>query len=142
LQPRAFDLIVIGAGPGGCIAGIHAAQLGMRVGCIEKDALGGTYLNVGCIPSKALLDSSELFYHARTAFARHGLHIGQLELDVGAMMARKDRVVQTLTKSIAGMAGRAASVYYQAIPNVVYTFPELASVGLTEAEAQARGLTI
>lgn len=98
-----FDLLVIGAGPGGYIAAIRAAQLGMRVGCIEKQALGGTCLNVGCIPSKALLDSSELFYQARTIFERHGIRVGQAEVDVLAMLARKDQVVQTLNRGIAGL---------------------------------------
>jgi dihydrolipoamide dehydrogenase len=103
VQERPFDLIVIGAGPGGYIAAIRAVQLGMRVGCVEKAALGGTCLNVGCIPSKALLDSSELFYQARTTFGRHGIRVGQVELDLAAMMARKDQVVQTLTRGIAGL---------------------------------------
>jgi dihydrolipoamide dehydrogenase len=98
-----FDLLVIGAGPGGYIAAIRAAQLGMRVGCIDKQTLGGTCLNVGCIPSKALLDSSELFYQARTAFGRHGIRVGQVEVDVLAMMARKDQVVQTLNRGLAGL---------------------------------------
>jgi dihydrolipoamide dehydrogenase len=103
VQERPFDLIVIGAGPGGYVAAIRAAQLGMRVGCVEKAALGGTCLNVGCIPSKALLDSSELFYQAGTTFGRHGIRVGQVELDLAAMMARKDQVVQTLTRGVAGL---------------------------------------
>jgi dihydrolipoamide dehydrogenase len=99
-----FDLIVIGAGPGGYVAAIRAAQLGMRVACVEKDAtLGGTCLNVGCIPSKALLDSSEHFYLARHRFANHGIKVGNLELDLPAMMQRKDQVVQGLTRGVAGL---------------------------------------
>lgn len=98
-----FDLLVIGAGPGGYVAAIRAAQLGMRVACVEKDALGGTCLNVGCIPSKALLDSSELFYQARTAFGRHGIRVDRVALDVPAMMARKEQIVQTLTRGIAAL---------------------------------------
>ncbi len=73
------------------------------VGCIEKEAPGGTYLNVGCIPGKALLDSSKLFYQARITFGRHGIRAGQLELDLASMTARKDQVVQTLTRGIAGL---------------------------------------
>jgi len=68
-----FDLIVIGAGPGGYIAAIRAAQLGMQVACVEREYLGGTCLNVGCIPSKALLDSSELVTQALHGFAAHGI---------------------------------------------------------------------
>ncbi|MCC7350278.1 MAG: dihydrolipoyl dehydrogenase [Phycisphaerales bacterium] len=99
-----YDLIVIGAGPGGYVAAIRAAQLGMRVACVEKDSsLGGTCLNVGCIPSKALLDSSELFHESKTSFARHGIKVADVQLDLPAMMARKDNVVQTLTRGVAGL---------------------------------------
>src|SRR5687768_15673301 len=99
-----FDLIVIGAGPGGYVAAIRAAQLGMRVACVEKDSsLGGTCLNVGCIPSKALLDSSELYYQAKKHFAGHGIKTGELQLDLKTMMFRKDSVVTGLTRGVAGL---------------------------------------
>ena len=98
----AYDLIVIGGGPGGYVAAIRAAQLGMRVGCIEKRAtLGGTCLNVGCIPSKALLQSSHFFAEAGHGFAQHGIAVGALALDLPAMMARKSKVVHDLTQGIA-----------------------------------------
>ena len=97
-----FDLVVIGAGPGGYVAAIHAAQLGMSVACIDKrDTLGGTCLNVGCIPSKALLHSSELFVEARDHFAEHGITTGEVSLDLAALMKRKEKVVDGLTKGIA-----------------------------------------
>ncbi|MEI8356345.1 MAG: dihydrolipoyl dehydrogenase [Deltaproteobacteria bacterium] len=97
-----FDLIVIGAGPGGYVAAIRAAQLGMKVAVVEKRAcLGGVCLNEGCIPSKALLDSSELFALARDRFAGHGIALGALELDLVKMMSRKDDVVRKLTDGIA-----------------------------------------
>jgi dihydrolipoamide dehydrogenase len=97
-----FDLIVIGAGPGGYVAAIRAAQLGMKVAVVEKrPSLGGVCLNEGCIPSKALLDSSELFALARDRFAGHGIAIGEPKLDLGRMMARKDDVVRKLTDGIA-----------------------------------------
>ncbi len=97
-----FDLVVIGAGPGGYVAAIRAAQLGMRVACVEKDAaLGGTCLNVGCIPSKALLDSSELYAQALRGLAAHGIKAAGVELDLGQMMARKDKVVRGLTGGVA-----------------------------------------
>src|SRR5947208_7866886 len=97
-----FDLVVIGSGPGGYVAAIRAAQLGMQVACVEKDrALGGTCLNVGCIPSKALLDSSELYRHTLQGLAVHGIKASGVELDLTAMMGRKDRVVRGLTQGIA-----------------------------------------
>ena len=99
-----FDLIVIGSGPGGYIAAIRAAQLGMRVVCVEKDkTLGGTCVNVGCIPSKALLDSSERYYAARVGLAAHGIKVGSVELDLAAMLARKDKIVKMSTQGVAGL---------------------------------------
>jgi dihydrolipoamide dehydrogenase len=99
-----FDLVVIGAGPGGYVAAIRAAQLGMRVACVERDAaLGGTCLNVGCIPSKALLDSSELYHQATHGLGVHGIRTAGVTLDLAAMMGRKDKVVRGLTQGVAGL---------------------------------------
>ncbi len=99
-----YDLIVIGSGPGGYIAAIRAAQLGMRVACIEKDStLGGTCLNIGCIPSKALLDSSERYHQASHDFAAHGIQVNGLDLDLAKMMSRKDGVVRTLTRGVGSL---------------------------------------
>jgi dihydrolipoamide dehydrogenase len=99
-----FDLVVIGAGPGGYVAAIRAAQLGMKVACVDKrGALGGTCLNVGCIPSKALLDSSELYAQTKTHLAQHGINAASVTLDLKAMLARKDKVVKGLTDGIAGL---------------------------------------
>jgi dihydrolipoyl dehydrogenase len=100
-----YDLIVIGAGPGGYVAAIRAAQLGLNVACIEKEpALGGTCLRVGCIPSKALLESSELFAEASgTGLSDHGMVIGSVKLDLAKMLARKDSVVKGLTQGVAGL---------------------------------------
>lgn len=96
-----YDLVVIGGGPGGYVAAIRAAQLGMRTACVEaRETLGGTCLNVGCIPSKALLRSSELFAEARHGLSGHGIVTGAVELDLKAMMARKDKVVEDLTKGV------------------------------------------
>jgi dihydrolipoamide dehydrogenase len=98
---REFDLVVIGAGPGGYVAAIRAAQLGMSVACVEeRSTLGGTCLNVGCIPSKALLCSSEHWADLEH-LAQHGISVGEAGFDLGAMMARKDKVVADLTKGIA-----------------------------------------
>lgn len=99
-----FDLVVIGAGPGGYVAAIRAAQLGMQVACIEKEpALGGTCLRVGCIPSKALLESSEHYHKAQGELARHGVVISQAGLDLAQMLRRKDGVVSALTQGVAGL---------------------------------------
>jgi dihydrolipoamide dehydrogenase len=101
-MPECYDLIVIGAGPGGYVAAIRAAQLGKKVVCIDKRAaLGGTCLNIGCIPSKALLDSSELYSVARNRFARHGIQAKEVNLDLPTMLKRKDGVVKSLVDGLA-----------------------------------------
>ena len=103
-----FDVIVIGAGPGGYVAAIRAAQLGLSTACIDmntgkdgKAALGGTCLNVGCIPSKALLDSSKHFHHLQHDYAAHGISISDASMDIETMIARKDGVVSKLTSGVA-----------------------------------------
>jgi len=99
-----YDLIIIGGGPGGYVAAIRAAQLGSSVAVIEKrKALGGTCLNEGCIPSKALLDSSELFVQARDKFAGHGILVDPPALDLGKMMQRKEEIITRLTRGIASL---------------------------------------
>lgn len=96
-----YDLVVIGGGPGGYVAAIRAAQLGMKVACVEmRPSLGGTCLNVGCIPSKALLTSSEKFVEAKEQFAKHGIKIGSVSLDLSTMMAHKSKVVKDNTAGI------------------------------------------
>ncbi len=96
-----YDVVIIGAGPGGYVAAIRAAQLGMKAACIDgRAAPGGTCLNIGCIPSKALLQSSEKYAEARNGLAEHGIEIGEAGLDLAAMMARKDKVVTTLTRGV------------------------------------------
>src|SRR4249919_1622690 len=95
------DVVVIGGGPGGYVAAIRAAQLGLNTVCVEMDkTLGGTCVNVGCIPSKALLTSSEHYEFAQHAAAAHGISIGQLSLELGTMLKRKDDVVGQNTKGI------------------------------------------
>ena len=105
-----FDIVVIGAGPGGYVAAIRAAQLGLGTACVDawldprgKPALGGTCLNVGCIPSKALLDSSHHYHNLRHLLPTHGIEAGDVTLDLGRMLARKDKVVKTLTRGVAGL---------------------------------------
>src|SRR4051812_2923307 len=100
-MPERYDVVVIGAGPGGYVAAIRAAQLGMKTACIDSRATaGGTCLNIGCIPSKALLQSSEKYVEARNGLAEHGIKISKADLDLPAMMARKDKVVTTLTRGV------------------------------------------
>ena len=104
MSETSFDCIVIGAGPGGYVAAIRAAQLGFKTAIIDKrKALGGTCLNVGCIPSKALLDSSEHYHNALHGFAVHGIKADNVTIDVPTMIARKDKVVDELTRGIAGL---------------------------------------
>ncbi len=98
---ESYDLVVIGGGPGGYVAAIRAAQLGMNVACVEKrGSLGGTCLNVGCIPSKAMLQSSHLFAEAQHDFASHGIKLDKVALDLKTMLARKDKVVMDLTQGV------------------------------------------
>ena len=97
-----FDLVVIGAGPGGYVCGIRAAQLGLRTALIDKRrALGGTCLNVGCIPSKALLESSEVYESTRIHAAEHGVVVSDVGLDLETMLARKMAIVKELTDGVA-----------------------------------------
>jgi len=107
---RSFDVVVIGAGPAGYIAAIRAAQQGKTVACIDewknkngKNAFGGTCLNAGCIPSKALLESSELYHRAGHEFKKHGIKTGNVEMDIAAMQKRRASIVRQLTGGIAGL---------------------------------------
>src|SRR5690242_8887528 len=102
-----FDVIVIGAGPAGYVAAIRAAQLGLKTACVDafvgkdgKPALGGTCLNVGCIPSKALLDSSKQFHNLTHGFKDHGITAANPSIDVGEMVGRKDKIVKQFTGGI------------------------------------------
>ncbi len=114
-----YDVIVIGAGPAGYVAAIRCAQLGMKTACIDdflnesgKSSPGGTCLNVGCIPSKALLESSRYYAQAQQQFSGHGIHIGNIELDLGSMQARKDRVVRELTQGIQSLFKSNGIIFY------------------------------
>jgi dihydrolipoamide dehydrogenase len=107
---KRFDVIVIGAGPAGYVAAIRAAQLGLKVACVDdwtgpdgSSSLGGTCLNAGCIPSKALLEASEIYDKLRHEYADYGIRVKEAELDLAAMMARKDRIVTELTRGIASL---------------------------------------
>lgn len=105
-----YDVVIIGAGPAGYVAAIRCAQLGLRTACVDKwvtpdgkPSLGGTCLNAGCLSSKILLNSSELYHRARTEFADHGIKIGQLSVDVATMQARKEQLIHRLTGHVAAL---------------------------------------
>ncbi|MDH5259463.1 MAG: FAD-dependent oxidoreductase, partial [Gammaproteobacteria bacterium] len=105
-----FDVVVIGAGPGGYVAAIRCAQLGLKTACIDdwnnadnKPSPGGTCLNVGCIPSKALIESSELYEHTLHEHAAHGIKVKDVSLDLKTMLARKDKVVTELTSGVSAL---------------------------------------
>src|SRR3984885_8958832 len=103
IMSASFALVIIGGGPGGYVAAIRAAQLGMAVACVEKRrSLGGTCLNIGCIPSKALLNSLHKYEDALHPFAGFGIH-AKVTLDLPAMMKQKDEVVTGLTKGVEGL---------------------------------------
>src|SRR5947208_5233692 len=113
MATREHDLVVIGAGPGGYVGAIRAAKLGLNVACVEKEAaLGGTCLRIGCIPSKALLESSELFLESKEKFSRHGIRLPQVELDLATMLRRKDQVVSTLTKGVDSLFKKNKILHY------------------------------
>lgn len=115
-----FDLIVIGGGPAGYIGAIRAAQLGMKVACIEKrGALGGTCLNVGCIPSKALLESSKLYNEIKLHGAAHGIKTSKVEIDLPAMMAQKSTTVTGLTQGIEGLFKKHKITYIKGTGEIV-----------------------
>ena len=96
-----FDVIVIGSGPGGYVCAIRSAQLGLKTACVEmRNTLGGTCLNIGCIPSKSLLNSSEMYHKAQKEFNNLGIETDRIKLNLSKMMSNKDKTVLTLTKGI------------------------------------------
>jgi dihydrolipoamide dehydrogenase len=122
MQSEDFDVVVIGGGPGGYVAAIRAAQLGMRVACIdENQAWGGTCLRVGCIPSKALLESSHLYHEAQHQLGSHGIKLGNVDLDLAAMLGRKDKIVSQLTGGIAMLLKRNKVAAYNGRGTVIGT---------------------
>ena len=96
-----FDVIIIGSGPGGYVCAIRCSQLGLKTACVEsRKTLGGTCLNVGCIPSKSLLNSSEMYHKAQKEFNKLGIETGTIKLNLSKMMSNKNKSVLTLTKGI------------------------------------------
>lgn len=137
-----FDLIVIGSGPGGYVAAIRAAQLGMKVACVEKSkTLGGTCLNIGCIPSKALLDSSELYSLAKNRFHRHGIQVDDVTLDLPRMLARKGEIVKSLTDGVAFLFRKNAITTYYGQGTLVGN-GKVQVRGDTAAEVEAKAILL
>jgi dihydrolipoamide dehydrogenase len=136
-----FDLVVLGGGPGGYVAAIRGAQMGFKTACIEKEpALGGTCLRVGCIPSKALLDSSELFEQIRHKAALHGINVESATVDVPTMLARKDAVVKSLTGGVAGLFKKNKIEWIRGFGRM--TSPETIEVTGESGTQTVRGKTI
>ncbi|MEO8272315.1 MAG: FAD-dependent oxidoreductase, partial [Aureliella sp.] len=108
------DVVVVGGGPGGYVAAIRAAQLGLNAACIDENPVfGGTCLRVGCIPSKALLESSHLFHEAQHGMASHGVQLASVGLDLATMMERKNKIVAQLTSGISMLLKRNKIAAYQ-----------------------------
>jgi dihydrolipoamide dehydrogenase len=143
MKPREHDLIIIGGGPGGYVAALRAAQLGLDVGCVEKEAaLGGTCLRIGCIPSKALLESTELFYEAKEKLGEHGIRLPQVELDLAVMMRRKERAVGSLTKGIDALFKRHGITRYYGHGRIDAPARVMVRNGEGETELKARNILI
>ena len=139
-QTFAFDLIVIGAGMAGYVAAIKAAQEGMKVACIDKrPAPGGTCLNVGCIPSKVLLHSSQKLHEARTSFQSHGIYYDGLRFDLAQMMARKDKIVSDFTQGVRYLFRKNNVTFFQGV--ATFISPVSLMVRGTEGEAPILTLT-
>lgn len=146
-----YDVVVIGAGPGGYVAAIRCAQLGMSVACVDawensegEPALGGTCLNVGCIPSKALLDSSHHFYQLTHGFVEHGIKVEKVTMDVGAMLRRKDKIVSSLTGGISTLFIKHKIDWIKGYASVLSEnrIRISSSVGVLQSELKAKSIII
>ena len=137
MSEKAFDVVVIGGGPGGYVCAIRAAQLGFKTACVEKrGALGGTCLNVGCIPSKALLQASEKYEEAQHGLAAMGIGTGTVSLDLKAMLGHKDKVVSELTKGIEFLFKKNKVAYLKGTG----TIKGSGALTVTDAEGQAQAV--
>ncbi|WP_337996756.1 dihydrolipoyl dehydrogenase [Oleispirillum naphthae] len=140
-KDRTFDVVVVGGGPGGYVCAIRAAQLGLSVACVEKrGALGGTCLNVGCIPSKVLLQSSHHYRTAKEELAEHGVKVAGVELDLPAMMGRKDKVVADFTKGVEFLFKKNKVAYFKGA--AALTGPNALKVSGEDGEAELTAKTV
>src|SRR5947209_5759974 len=130
-----FDVVIIGSGPGGYVAAIRAAQLGLKTAIVEKDKeLGGTCLNIGCIPSKALLTSSDHFVFAKKEAAKHGIVLDKVGLDLPTMLSRKDKVVKTLTGGVRALMKGNKIATFEGLGTI--TAPGRVAIKPSEGETQ------
>jgi dihydrolipoamide dehydrogenase len=148
-MPQSFDVVVIGGGPGGYVAAIRAAQLGLKTACIDdwktadgKPALGGTCTNIGCIPSKALLQSSENFEQAGHHFADHGVRVKGLELDLVQMLKRKDQVVKSSNDGVAYLFKKNKVAFFHGRGSFVKAGPEGCEIAVSGETLSARNVII
>lgn len=143
MPAREHDLVIIGAGPGGYAAALRAAQLGMNVACVEREAaLGGTCLRVGCIPSKALLESSELYAEAQGRLGAHGVRVDRVRLDLAAMLRRKDETVRGLTRGVEGLFRRRRVTRYAGHGRITGPGTVLVENGKEAVELRGRSILI
>lgn len=143
MQQAKHDLVVIGAGPGGYVAAIRAAQLGLNVGCIERDArLGGTCLRVGCIPSKALLESSERYIETKEGLKEYGVQVGAVEYSLPTMLKRKDKIVTDLTKGVEFLFKKNKITRYQGSACIAGAGKVIVAGGDEETELEAQNILI
>ncbi|MDA7950961.1 MAG: dihydrolipoyl dehydrogenase [Pirellulaceae bacterium] len=142
MQEKEHDLVVIGGGPGGYVAAIRAAQLGMDVACVDENpALGGTCLRVGCIPSKALLESSYRLHAAEHTFASQGIQVGDISLDLNKMLEHKDGIVKTLTGGIKSLLKKNKVAVYQGRGKLTGA-NHVEVTGATEAKLTAKNILL
>ncbi|HZF18493.1 MAG TPA: dihydrolipoyl dehydrogenase [Burkholderiales bacterium] len=148
-MPQSFDVVVIGGGPGGYVAAIRAAQLGLKTACIDdwktpdgKPALGGTCTNIGCIPSKALLQSSENFEQAGHGFAEHGVRVTGLELDLSQMLKRKDQVVKSSNDGVAYLFKKNKVAFFHGRGSFVKAGTEGCEIAVSGETLSARNVII
>jgi dihydrolipoamide dehydrogenase len=138
-----YDLIVIGAGPGGYVAAIRAAQLGWKVACVEKEpALGGTCLRIGCIPSKALLESSQLFWETNHKLKEHGIQVDDVRLDLATMQQRKERVVSTLARGIEALFKKNKITRYLGVGRITAVGSIRIETGNADVQLKTRNIVI
>jgi len=148
-MPQTFDVVVIGAGPGGYIAAIRAAQLGLKTACVDewkaadgKPALGGTCTNIGCIPSKALLQSSENFEQAGHHFADHGVRVKGLELDLAQMMKRKDQVVKASNDGVMYLFKKNKVTFFHGRGSFARSVPESSEISVGGETLSAKNVIV
>ena len=127
-----FDVIIIGGGPGGYVCAIRCAQLGLKTACVEsRGTLGGTCLNVGCIPSKSLLNLSENYRKAKKDFSNQGIEISDIKLNIDKMMSNKEKSVQVLTKGVEFLFKKNKVTYYKG-KGVIFSKDEIGRASCRE----------